>query len=220
MRKINNKTIAEQILNQGRMLKAFAAVAVIIFCGILYSCRGSVSEGLSVDEQTGAAQTEQDIQMTVTADNTIGVPQEQHCYVYVCGSVNNPGVYEALEDARVYMLVEQAGGLAEDAAGYAVNMAEPVRDGQTIYIPSKEEADNGSLTGDTKQTAQTQGKININTAGKEQLMTLKGIGASKADDIISYRNANGKFNAIEDIMNISGIKEAAYNKIKDDICVK
>ena len=62
-------------------------------------------------------------------------------------------------------------------------------------------------------------KVNLNTAGKEELMTLKGIGESKAEDIIRYRETYGPFERIEDIMNISGIKDAAFQKIKDSITV-
>ena len=75
------------------------------------------------------------------------------------------------------------------------------------------------IKADTAQDAQGAGKVNINTADKTALMTLPGIGASKAEDIIQYRKENGSFQKIEDIKKISGIKDAAYNKIKELICV-
>lgn len=237
MLKFNNKTIAGRIWRRKGMIKVFSAIILIVCCGILYSCSNDGTKRTAVDEQTHQAQgesvkkgvSEADVvkpdghmQMTVTADNNnVKAPDEQHFYVYVCGSVNNPGVYEAAGDARIYMLVEMAGGLTDDAADRLVNMAEPVSDGQTVYIPSKEQAEDGFTPElNTRQNTGTGGRVNINLATKEQLMTLKGIGEARAEDIIGYRNANGKFNAIEDIMKVSGIKEAAYNKIKDDICVK
>lgn len=238
MLKFNNKTIAGRIWRRKGTIKTFAMITVIVCCGILYSCGDDASKWLAVDEQTYQAQEEsvkkgaadadavkpdEHMQMIVTADNnnTVKAPDAQRFYVYVCGSVINPGVYEAAKDARIYMLVEMAGGLTDDAADWLVNMAEPVSDGQTVYIPSKEQADdNSGFIPNTQQDTPAGGKININTATKEKLMTLRGIGESKAEDIIGYRNANGKFNAIEDIMKVSGIKEAAYNKIKDYICVK
>ena len=89
-------------------------------------------------------------------------------------------------------------------------------DGQKLYIPKQGEV---TEKADTAQDAQGAGKVNINTADKTALMTLPGIGASKAEDIIQYRKENGSFQKIEDIKKISGIKDAAYIKIKELICV-
>lgn len=148
-------------------------------------------------------------------------------YVYVCGSVNEPGVYEVREGSRVHELIALAGGFAEDAYTLSVSMAKTVTDGQTLYVPHLDEAEDdaagsglsGSVTGDDDTYGQKT-KININTASVEQLMTLKGIGESRARDIVDYRMRNGSFKKTEDVMKVSGIKEAAYSKIKDDICVK
>lgn len=148
-------------------------------------------------------------------------------YVYVCGSVNEPGVYEVREGSRVHELIALAGGFAEDAYTLSVSMAKTVTDGQTLYVPHLDEAEDdaagsglsGSATGDDDTYGQKT-KININTASVEQLMTLKGIGESRARDIVDYRIRNGSFKKTEDVMKVSGIKEAAYSKIKDDICVK
>lgn len=148
-------------------------------------------------------------------------------YVYVCGSVNEPGVYEVREGSRVHELIALAGGFADDAYTLSVSMAKTVTDGQTLYVPHLDEAEDdaagsglsGSVTGDDDTYGQKT-KININTASVEQLMTLKGIGESRARDIVDYRMRNGSFKKTEDVMKVSGIKEAAYSKIKDDICVK
>lgn len=153
--------------------------------------------------------------------------QPELIYVYVCGSVNEPGVYEVMEGSRVHELIALAGGFAEGAYTLSVSMAKTVTDGQTLYVPHLDEAEDdvagsrlsGSVTGDDDIYGQKT-KININTASVEQLMTLKGIGESRARDIVDYRTRNGSFKKTEDVMKVSGIKEAAYSKIKDDICVK
>ena len=131
--------------------------------------------------------------------------KEENICVYVCGSVNNPGVYEAAKDARIYEIV--------DMAGY-------VSDGQMIYIPGEQDISSGGVTPAGNSTEMSNVKlININTAGVSELMTLPGIGESRANDIIRYRTENGGFGCIEDIKKVSGIKDAAYSKIKDLIQV-
>lgn len=133
--------------------------------------------------------------------------------VYVCGAVNNPGVIYLDEGSRICDAIKKAGGITADADINSLNQAEKVTDGQKIYVP---------LIGETYAGYSENSKsslININTAGVNELLTLPGIGESKANAIIAYRNDNGGFKKIEDIMNISGIKEAAFNKIKENICV-
>ena len=143
--------------------------------------------------------------------------------VYVCGAVNSPGVYMLDPGARVIDAIDKACGLTGDADQCYVNLATLLEDGQKIYVPTHEETQGmtdipgmdagGGLTGDTP------GKVNINSADAAALMTLPGIGEAKAALIIEYRNANGRFDSIEDIMKISGIKEGMFNRIKDRICI-
>lgn len=143
--------------------------------------------------------------------------ESQPIYVYVCGAVMTPGVYELQEGARAYEAVEAAGGFSEDACEGEVNLAEELSDGQQVKIPTFAEvyaAQQQMLSG-----TDSDGRINLNTASKEQLMTLPGIGESKADAIISYRSKNGGFTSAEDVMNISGIKEGLYAQIREMICV-
>ena len=159
-------------------------------------------------------------------DTALQESRTELIYVYVCGSVNEPGVYEVREGSRVHELIELAGGFAEDAYTLSVSMAKTVTDGQTLYVPHLNEAEDdvaGSRLSESAAGDDAYGqkiKININTASVEQLMTLKGIGESRARDIVDYRMRNGSFKKTEDVMKVSGIKEAAYSKIKDDICVK
>lgn len=154
-------------------------------------------------------------------------------YVHICGEVVNPGVYEMEPGSRIFQVVEAAGGFTAQAASDYLNMAQETADGMKITVPSGEEIESlealepgspgiempgGRDPGILDQPGASQ-KINLNTATKEELMTLKGIGEAKAADIIRYREEQGPFRTIEEVMNISGIKEAAFGKIKDDITV-
>ena len=144
--------------------------------------------------------------------------------MHICGEVENPGVYSLKEGSRLYELIELAGGMTQQAAKNYLNLVEKLIDGQRVQVPSVDELESGTyqtyLSLETQiEKSNSNSLININTASKEQLMTLPGIGESKANSIITYRQENGKFAKIEDIMNISGIKNAAFEKIKDLITV-
>lgn len=149
---------------------------------------------------------------------------KSNIFVYVCGSVNKPGVYELPEDSRVYEAVSAAGGISSDAYIEAINMAELLSDGEQIYVPSRNDAE-GSVNKNTPSdvgaaVVAANKAININKASVEELMTISGIGKTKAESIVSYRNENGKFLTIEDITKVSGIGDSTFNKIKDKISVK
>ena len=141
--------------------------------------------------------------------------EKEGIFVHVCGEVVHPGVYELKAGSRVYEAVKAAGGMSENAAQNFLNQAEILEDGQQIYVPSEEEiSDTDSENGRTDD-----GKVNLNQASKEQLMTLPGVGEAKADAIIRYRSEKGDFRSIEEIMEIEGIKEGVFKKIEDWITV-
>ena len=178
------------------------------------------------------------------ADNTektenIETNDSQSFVVYVSGYVNNPGVYELSAGSRVIDAIDAAGGYSKKAYDNYLNLASLIADGQMIYVPSEEEVESGSIERGVASGADGSGVggvtggngggnggnssgsgalVNINQASKEELMTLPGIGESKADKIIAYREENGRFSTPEGIMEISGIKDGLYNKIKDKIC--
>ncbi|MCR4612023.1 MAG: helix-hairpin-helix domain-containing protein [Lachnospiraceae bacterium] len=135
------------------------------------------------------------------------------CYVQISGAVNNPGVYELEGDARIFQVILMAGGLREDADDSSLNQAGKVSDGQKLVIMTKEEALAAAASNSS------DGKVDINNADEATLMTLPGIGESKAKAIIKYRESNGPFGSTEDIKNISGIKDGVYVKIEDLIKV-
>lgn len=141
--------------------------------------------------------------------------ESQGIYVHICGEVKNPGVYELPEGSRIFEAVEAAGGFTEYAAQASLNQAQQVSDGTQIVILSLDEAEEKAR----REQEQAAGIVNLNTASKEQLMTLAGIGESRAEDILRYREESGGFQSIEEIMNVPGIKESAYLKIKDSITV-
>ncbi|HBA97582.1 MAG TPA: competence protein ComEA [Lachnospiraceae bacterium] len=142
--------------------------------------------------------------------------------VYICGAVKHPGVYSFTTGQRLCDAVKAAGGFKKSAARSAVNLARRLSDSEQITIPTKKQA--ASRQGKSQEKASEtasfseNGLININTASREELMTLPGIGMSKADAVIGYRSSN-KFNSIEDIKNVTGIKDGVFNQIKDQITV-
>ncbi len=136
---------------------------------------------------------------------------DEICYVYVCGAVTTPGVYEMKPGERIFRAIEMAGGFTEDAAPEKVNQALPVEDGLSVVVPTIEEARAAS--------EKESGLVNINTASRAELCTLKGVGETRADAIIAYREEKGAFRKIEDIMLVSGIGESSFNKIKNSIIV-
>ena len=186
---------------------------------------------IDVAKDTGVENTEK--------TENIETNDSQSFVVYVSGYVNNPGVYELSAGSRVIDAIDAAGGYSKEAYDNYLNLASLIADGQMIYVPSEEEVESGSIERGVASGADGSGVggvtggngggnggnssdsgtlVNINQASKEELMTLPGIGESKADKIIAYREANGRFNSPEGIMEISGIKDGLYNKIKDKIC--
>lgn len=138
-------------------------------------------------------------------------------YVQVSGAVVCPGVYAFPEGSRVYEAIARAGGLTEDAYDVELNQAQLLTDGQKIYVPVVGEVVTVSQNGSAGLS--DDGRININTATVEELMTLTGIGETRAKSIVAYRDANGPFAAPEDLQQVSGIGESTYRKIADAITI-
>lgn len=195
------------------------------------------SEGIS-KKKAEITESDQSLAMQQSVSQTI--------YVDVCGAVVNPGVYKLSSDSRVFQAIEKAGGYLPGAAASYLNRARSLYDGQQIYVPTQEEVDSKTIpltqdetaqdgvvqegtaqtgtaadnTADGTGTTQAGQRINLNTADVSQLSTLTGVGESKALAIIAYREENGPFTSIEDIMNVPGIKEGTYEKIKDKIAIE
>lgn len=167
--------------------------------------------------------------------------EEEIYLVDIKGAINNPGVYKVPVGTRVNDVINAAGGLTDNADTSLINLSKLVIDEMVIIIYTKDEVQNSNLVNTVIKVVEKEcvcpniendscindkitdtitggnGKVNINTASMEELSKLDGIGESKAQAIIKYREENGNFKTIEDITNVSGIGSSVYEKIKDNI---
>ena len=147
---------------------------------------------------------------TLTTDALQDENEGEAIYVHVCGAVKTAGVYKLSAGSRAADALEAAGGFTEEADEDKINLAAFISDGQQLYFPYIGDAVNVS--------EDAGGLVDINCAGIDLLCTIPGIGKSKAEAIIEYRNNNGRFKKPEDIMKVSGIGQGVYEKIKAHIC--
>lgn len=189
-------------------------------------------------ERVNAIDIEEELKVTTT------IKVEKNIFVDVKGAVKKPGVYEVKENSIVNDCIKLAGGITSSGTLSNINLSKKVTDEMVIYVFKKSEittsakneipcttevieinncpiiTDNQTSNNDNKGTTTNaiDKKININTATKEELTTLTGIGESKANSIIEYRKTN-QFKSIEELKNVSGIGDALYESIKDSITV-
>jgi competence protein ComEA len=157
-------------------------------------------------------------------------PEVQRVIVHVVGEVQSPGVYEMSGDVRVVDAVTAAGGLTALADPEMINLADRVSDGQQVRVPGLGGDPQPSLTPYPVSVRQRSGPglelsgsgrlLNINIASASELESLPGIGPVLAGRIVTYRTENGPFEAIEDVMDVSGIGEGYYAQIRDLITVQ
>ncbi|KGR90718.1 hypothetical protein CD30_10175 [Ureibacillus massiliensis 4400831 = CIP 108448 = CCUG 49529] len=157
----------------------------------------------------------------ITEDET-----NQTVFIDIKGAVKHPGVYELQADDRIIDAIELAGGYRDDAVTEVINHAQKVQDEMVIYVPKKgeisEEIDIGQVVSSSTTTissSETENTVNINLADESELLTLPGIGPSKAQAILAYREEIGKFQSIDDLKNVSGIGEKTFEKLKDYISI-
>lgn len=193
-------------MKQNTIILLLAVVGICV-CGGIWLFQGKQVQPAEtiVSEGTNDSLTQQ------TAET-----EEGQIYIHIVGAVKKPGVYTFQKKPRVIEVVEKAGGFTKDAVTAEINQAELVEDGTQLTIASQKDSKerDGQQAGQAETT-----KVNLNAATKEQLMTLTGIGEAKAIAIIAYREEKGKFQKPEDLMNIPGIKEGVFDKIKSQICV-
>lgn len=202
---------------KNKKVKYICILIFLILCGIFYTTTDNDKniQNLNVSDDSLAEQTEE-LEISIHPEPT--KMDKSDIYVYVCGAVVNPGVYQAKEDARVYQLIQMAGGILPEGAGEYVNQAATVIDGEQLYVPFQSEVEMGVMDSEGKESGENS--VNINTAGAEELMTLPGIGESKAQAIIQYREEHGGFQSIEELTNITGIKNGVYEKIKELVRIR
>ena len=219
---MNDKIILKLKSNWDK-IKIIATITFIILAGTVYSVSTMIKGG-KADDRIELVVTDSVISTSDEADSHFDSSDDStkddsntDIYVHICGAVINPGVYQVPVGTRVYQALELAGGSSDDAYLSGINLADKLADGQKVYIPAEGENAEGILSTDSGGVQSVM--INNNTASEAELMTLPGIGQSRAKDIINYRVKNGLFESIDDIMKVSGIKEAAFEKIKDLIKV-
>ncbi len=137
--------------------------------------------------------------------------------VYINGEVKKPGVYKLKSGSRVEELVNNAGGFNETADKFKLNLAKKLKDEDYIYVDKKSDANTSTSPSSLNSGKGSDGKININTATKDQLKTIPGIGEVTAQKIIDYREKNGAFPSVEDLKKVGRIGDKSLEKIKDKI---
>lgn len=195
-------------------IRYFVFVFFVLMGSFLFSGCGKETLYLETKAQQREADPSDQTAQDMEAE---GEPEEETdtCFVYICGAVKQPGVYELPAGSRVYEAIAMAGGLEKDAAVRSLNQAAQVSDGQMIEILTEEEEQEQTL----ETVAKEQGLVNINTATVAELMSLNGIGEAKAGSIVAYREEHGYFANIEELKNVSGIGEGVFQKIRDKITV-
>ena len=238
---MNNLNIAFDLdkfrtyLEENRKTVRMVALIMIVGLSILFFWIHGDSRTIEMDEADGtdAYDTEggeyNDLYMTEESTGdmqaygevTAPVSGGGASYVDISGEVNNPGVYKVSSDTRLFQVIEMAGGLTEKADPNSLNRAERVSDGQKIIVRAYGEEGESTVSSSYEGSEESSagGRVNINLADLSELQTLPGIGPAKAQSIISYREQNGYYTAIEEIMYVDGIGEKTFASIKDMISV-
>ena len=194
--------------NVKSIILAFVCSLVLIIGGLFYFNQNKTEDYSGVSFSNISNETN-------NKDEKAENRHDEKIFVDVKGAVKHPGVFETTKDKRVKDLIEEAGGLLDDSDTSTLNLSQKVKDQMVIYVlkhgeKPKQISDGGSSSSNTDV-------ININTANKEQLMKISGVGKTKAEAIISYREKNGDFKKKEDITKVRGIGKATFEKIKDKI---
>ena len=194
--------------NVKSIILAFVCSLVLIIGGLFYFNQNKTEDysGVSFSNTSNEINNK---------DEKAEDKHDEKIFVDVKGAVKHPGVFETTKDKRVKDLIEEAGGLLDDADTATLNLSQKVKDQMVIYVlkhgeKPKQISDGGSSSSNTDV-------ININTANKERLMKISGVGKTKAEAIISYREKNGDFKKKEDITKVRGIGKSTFEKIKDKI---
>lgn len=194
--------------NVKSIILAFVCSLVLIIGGLFYYNQSKTEDYSGVSFSNTSNETND-------KDEKAENKHDEKIFVDVKGAVKHPGVFETTKDKRVKDLIEEAGGLLDDADTSTLNLSQKVKDQMVIYVLKHGEKPKQISDGSTSST--NGDVININTANKEQLMKISGVGKTKAEAIISYREKNGDFKKKEDITKVHGIGKATFEKIKDKI---
>ena len=194
--------------NVKSIILAFVCSLVVIIGGLFYFNQNKTEDYSGVSFSNTSNETN-------NKDEKTEDKHDEKIFVDVKGAVKHPGVFETTKDKRVKDLIEEAGGLLDDADTSTLNLSQKVKDQMVIYVLKHGEKPKQISDGSTSSS--NGDVININTANKEQLMKISGVGKTKAEAIISFREKNGDFKKKEDITKVKGIGKATFEKIKDKI---
>ena len=164
-------------------------------CCMILTCLYLTGCGREEVPYLDTTQTQEQTVETERTEQKETLKSDQTVQVYVCGEVAAPGVYQLKDGMRICDAVEAAGGLTKAASREYWNLAEKLSDGQMIYFPTEEEA-------------------------RERKASAEAAGETRAAAILAYREKNGPFAKVEDIMQVSGIKSALFEKMKDYITIR
>lgn len=187
-----------------------AIIAIVVILGIIKI----IDNNYQTKEDYKIGQTEEKTKITEEKQT------EEVIIVYITGEVNSQGVIKLASGSRIADAIEKAGGLTDNANIKNINLAYELEDGEKIYIPNINEPEIVVSNDSDNSNTEKNETININKAGTEELQNLNGIGAGLSKSIVEYREENGKFKQVEDLMNVPGIGESKFNKIKEQIKVK
>lgn len=194
--------------NVKSIILAFVCSLIVIIGGLFYFNQSKTEDYSGVSFSNISNETN-------NKDEKAEDKHDEKIFVDVKGAVKHPGVFETTKDKRVKDLIEEAGGLLDDADTSTLNLSQKVKDQMVIYVLKHGEKPKQISDGGTSSSSGDA--ININTANLEQLMKISGVGKTKAEAIISYREKNGDFKKKEDITKVKGIGKATFEKIKDKI---
>lgn len=194
--------------NVKSIILAFICSLIVIIGGLFYFNQSKTEDYSGVSFSNTSNETN-------NKDEKAEDKYDEKIFVDVKGAVKHPGVFETTKDKRVKDLIEEAGGLLDDADTSTLNLSQKVKDQMVIYV--LKHGEKPKQISDSGTSSSSGDVININTANLEQLMKISGVGKTKAEAIISYREKNGDFKKKEDITKVRGIGKATFEKIKDKI---
>lgn len=212
----NFDDLKELVLSNKELIKKAALPLTVVAALLFFWITGGDSKGeLSVKESEEQSAKQEEVKEGDDFDSE-EAGEAADIYVDISGCVKNPGVYKVEPGTRIFQVIERAGGLTDGADTESVNRAEEVADGQKIVIRHMEaSSEEESIINSDKSS----GKVNINTADMLELQSVPGIGPATAQKIIEYREHNGKFKSVEDILNVSGIGDKTLENMRPYITV-
>ncbi len=190
----------------GKKLIFIIGLAILIVAGSFYSFwqKNSVNDSVSTTD-------------VVVKESKAKEEKPSEIVVYISGAVNKPGVFKLTNHARMTELVTLAGGLASEADVSKINLAQLLKDGMHVHVATKNVMQGGGNGSYNVGKSNTGTQININTADKNELDSLPGVGPALAERIMEYRQANGAFNDLEELKKVPGIGQSKFEKLKEKI---